>query len=133
MKSAVIAAGLIAVASALPSKQFYPRQANSSTAGQGAKWDKLRGNIKHVIYLMMENHSFDNIAGYWDFNKDIDNLRNINYCNNYTNPNWTVWNEPISICAGPYENEVPLKDPDHNFAGGKFTRSQVCYSILIHL
>lgn len=24
---------------------------------------------------MMENHSFDNIAGYWDFHPDIDNLR----------------------------------------------------------
>ncbi|KAK8177205.1 phosphatidylglycerol specific phospholipase [Phyllosticta citrichinensis] len=80
-------------------------------------WQSLNGKIKHVVYLMMENHSFDNIAGYWDFHPDIDNLRNISYCNNYTNPNWTVWNEPISICAGPYEKEVPLKDPDHNFAG----------------
>lgn len=43
--------------------------------------------IKHVVYLMMENHSFDNIAGYWDFHPDIDNLRNISYCNEYTNPN----------------------------------------------
>ncbi|KAK8196512.1 hypothetical protein M8818_006677 [Zalaria obscura] len=50
-------------------------------------------------------------------NGAIDNLRNINYCNNYTNPNWTVWNEPLEICAAPYETEVPLDDPDHNFAG----------------
>lgn len=69
---------------------------------------------------MMENHSFDNIAGYWDFNPAINGLRNITFCNNYTNPNWTVWNEPISICAGPYEQEVPLKDPDHGFAGTSF-------------
>jgi len=121
MKTIFAAAGLIAAASALPSKQFYPRQAgNSSTAGTGAQWTNIRNNIKHVVYLMMENHSFDNIAGYWDFNNDIDNLRNINYCNNYTNPNWTIYNEPISICAGPYENEVPLKDPDHNFAGTSY-------------
>lgn len=66
---------------------------------------------------MLENHSFDNIAGYWDFHPDIDNLRNINYCNDYTNPNWTVWGEAMQICAGPYEDEVPLVDPDHNFAG----------------
>lgn len=32
----------------------------------------------------------------------------------------TVWNEPIDICAGPYEDEVPLKDPDHNFAGTSY-------------
>ncbi|OJJ51451.1 hypothetical protein ASPZODRAFT_55936 [Penicilliopsis zonata CBS 506.65] len=73
--------------------------------------------IKHVVYLMMENHSFDNIAGYWDFHPDIDNLRNRTFCNEYTNSNWTVWNEPIDICAAPYELEVPTNDPDHDFAG----------------
>ncbi|GMF71151.1 unnamed protein product [Aspergillus oryzae] len=66
---------------------------------------------------MMENHSFSNIAGYWDFHPEIDNLRNRKYCNEYTNPNWTVWGEPLDICAGPYETEVPLEDPDHEFAG----------------
>jgi phospholipase C len=70
-----------------------------------------------VIYLTLENHSFDDIAGYWDFHPDIDNLRGVTYCNEYTNPNWTVWGEPLEICAAPYETEVPLKDPDHNFAG----------------
>jgi phospholipase C len=69
---------------------------------------------------MLENRSFDNIAGYWDFHPDIDNLRNISYCNPYTNPNWTVWGEPLSICAGPYEDEVPLADPDHYFSGTSY-------------
>lgn len=55
----------------------------------------------------------------WDFN-DIDNLRNMTYCNEYTNPNWTVWNEPLMICSGLYEDEVPLVDPDHNFAGTSY-------------
>ncbi|KAI9741483.1 MAG: hypothetical protein M1818_004289 [Claussenomyces sp. TS43310] len=91
------------------------KQANSTDV-----WSTLRGNIKHVVYLMMENHSFDNIAGYWDFHPDIDNLRNINYCNNYTNANWTIYGEPLLICAAPYEEEVPLKDPDHNFAGTSY-------------
>lgn len=66
---------------------------------------------------MLENHSFDNIAGYWDFHPSIDNLRNITYCNQYTNSNWTVWGEPLNVCAAPYETEVPLVDPDHAFAG----------------
>jgi phospholipase C len=89
---------------------------------------------------MEENHSFDNIAGYWSFHPDIgelgtevfdsetnarilmvvsDNLRNLEtpYCNDYTNPNWTVWGEPLKICAGPYEQEVPLTDPDHGESG----------------
>lgn len=73
--------------------------------------------IKHVIYLTLENHSFDNIAGYWDFHPEIDNLRNLTFCNDYTNPNWTVYGEPLAICAEPDATEVPLKDPDHNFGG----------------
>jgi phospholipase C len=85
-----------------------------------ATFSDLSSKIKHVVYLMMENHSFDNIAGYWDFRDDIDNLRNVNYCNEYTNPNWTIYDEPIMICAGPYEQEVPLVDPDHNFAGTSY-------------
>ncbi|KAH8423911.1 uncharacterized protein LDX57_001663 [Aspergillus melleus] len=96
---------LAACASALPHSQ------------KDGVWSDLRSNIKHVIYLMMENHSFDNIAGYWDFHPDIDNLRNVTYCNEYTNPNWTVWDEPLEICAAPFETEVPLADPDHEFAG----------------
>lgn len=80
-------------------------------------WSNLSSKITHVVYLMMENHSFDNIAGFWDFNPDIDNLRNITFCNEFTNPNWTVWDEPLMICSGLYEAEVPLVDPDHAFAG----------------
>jgi phospholipase C len=78
--------------------------------------------IKYVIYLMMENHSFDNIAGYWTFHPGIDNLANLgtSFCNAYTNPNWTAWGEPLNICAAPYEKEVPLADPDHNFAGTSY-------------
>ncbi|KAI9929177.1 hypothetical protein MW887_001581 [Aspergillus wentii] len=105
MKSALILPVLAVLGSALPHRR------------KEDTWSQLRSNIKHVVYLMMENHSFDNIAGYWDFHPDIDNLRNINYCNEYTNPNWTVWDEPLEICASPFETEVPLADPDHNFAG----------------
>ncbi|KAK9452838.1 phosphatidylglycerol specific phospholipase [Dipodascopsis uninucleata] len=83
-------------------------------------WHDLRGKIKHVVYLMMENHSFDNIAGYWKFHPGIDNLVGKSYCNNYTNPTYTIWGEPLSICAGPYEQEVPYNDPDHSFAGTSF-------------
>lgn len=54
----------------------------SIVAGLGKRSRALL-QIKHVIYLMMENHSFDNIAGYWDFRDDIDGLRNIEFCNEY--------------------------------------------------
>ncbi|CAG8408246.1 unnamed protein product [Penicillium salamii] len=69
------------------------------------------------LHLTLENPSCDNIAGYWDFHPDIDNLRIITFCNDYTNPNWTVYGEPLDICADPYSAEVPVKDPDHNFGG----------------
>ncbi|KAF2149023.1 phospholipase C [Myriangium duriaei CBS 260.36] len=122
MKTTFALAALASIGSARVLDRHTPiqRSTNStgnSTAGTGATWGNLRNNIKHVVYLMLENHSFDNIAGYWDFHPDIDNLRNIDYCNNYTNPSWTVWGEPLEVCAKPYEQEVPLTDPDHNFAG----------------
>ncbi|CAI7568857.1 unnamed protein product [Penicillium palitans] len=75
--------------------------ASTYPTGGARVWGQLRENIKHVIYLTLENHSFDNIAGYWDFHPEIDNLRNITYCNDYTNPNWTVYGEPLAICAEP--------------------------------
>ncbi|KAG9672321.1 phosphatidylglycerol specific phospholipase, partial [Aureobasidium melanogenum] len=115
-----VASSLSGIASALPYMGPGTLEMRQQMTSKNATWTDLRGKIKHVVYLMMENHSFDNIAGYWDFHPDIDNLRNITYCNQYTNPNWTVWNEPIDICAGPYEDEVPLKDPDHNFAGTSY-------------
>lgn len=69
---------------------------------------------------MLENRSFDNIAGYWDFHPDIDGLKGRDFCNDYTNPNWTVWNEPLSICAEPNAEEVPVTDPDHSFSGTNY-------------
>ncbi|KAJ9494239.1 hypothetical protein LTR99_003100 [Exophiala xenobiotica] len=87
---------------------------------RSATWSSLSSKITNVVFLMLENHSFDNIAGYWDYRDDIDGLRNISYCNEYTNANWTIYDEPIMICAGPYEDEVPLVDPDHNFAGTSY-------------
>lgn len=48
---------------------------------------------------MMENHSFDNIAGYWDFHPDIDNLLNLKtkYCNEYTNPNCMTTHKSLEL------------------------------------
>ncbi|KAH8647777.1 phospholipase, PLC-D [Xylariales sp. PMI_506] len=112
MKSVSTFAASLALATAVSA---MPLQQRSEDV-----WGSLRGKIKHVVYLMLENHSFDNIAGYWDFNPDIDNLRNIDFCNNYTNSNWTIYGEPLLICAAPYESEVPFTDPDHNFGGTNY-------------
>ena len=49
--SLVAASALIASAAAIPVRR------------QAAQWQSLSSKITHVVYLMMENHSFDNIAG----------------------------------------------------------------------
>jgi phospholipase C len=69
---------------------------------------------------MLENRSFDNIAGYWTFNKKLDNLVNNPHCNTYYSANYTVWGQPYYICSQPYEQEVPLHDPDHAFGGTNY-------------
>ncbi|KAJ5456018.1 uncharacterized protein N7458_004282 [Penicillium daleae] len=103
----------------------------AAPGGSGSRADDidLLLQVKHVIYLMMENHSFDNIAGYWDFHPDIDNLVHLTepFCNPYSNPNWTVYGEPYSICAAPNEGEVPFDDPDHDFAGTNYEIFQTYY------
>ncbi|KAK9453386.1 phospholipase C [Dipodascopsis uninucleata] len=91
--------------------------ASSKSSSQSKKFNELRKNIKHVVYLMFENRSFDNIAGYWTYNKKINNLVGKKYCNDYSYYKYTVYNESMSICASPWAQEVPLYDPDHNFGG----------------
>lgn len=113
MKTTAILGGasaIISLASAVVLPHKYVRRQSNYTAepagspaqyGNSGTFASLRNNvripifarlgkcsrallqIKHVIYLMMENHSFDNIAGYWDFRDDIDGLRNIEFCNEY--------------------------------------------------
>ncbi|KAF7115498.1 hypothetical protein CNMCM5793_002456 [Aspergillus hiratsukae] len=128
MKSVLGVAALSATLN-LGSVVAAPSANGGHSSNNNDVWTTLRGNIKHVIYLMMENHSFDNIAGYWDFRPDIDNLVHLKepYCNPYSNPNWTVWGEPYSICASPFEGEVPYNDPDHDFAGTNYQLFQTYY------
>ena len=34
-----------------------------------ATFSALKKNIKNIVYLMLENRSFDNIAGYWNYRR----------------------------------------------------------------
>jgi len=88
--------------------------------GDQKTYGELRKKIKYIVFLMMENRSFDHLSGFWDFRDDIDNLVGKEFCNTYINSNWTVYNEPYDICTGPYAQEVPLHDPDHGFAGTSY-------------
>lgn len=114
---------LAALAATTLASPINGRQSQGNTTIQNpAKWSDLRGKIKHVVYLMLENRSFSNVAGAWTFNNKINNLANRKepFCNDYISDKYTIYGEPLSICAGPHEAEVPLRDPDHNFAGTSY-------------
>jgi phospholipase C len=52
----------------LAAPAFEKRQNVTGTAqlnNKGGNWPAIKNNIKHVVYLMLENRSFDNIAGFW--------------------------------------------------------------------
>jgi len=58
MKSFAAVAALVAAASALPWSRRHESSGNGTAPiSNPAVWENLRGKIKHVVYLMMENHS----------------------------------------------------------------------------
>ena len=66
--AALSTAAVAAPASGAPVKRaanVTTSQSNTQFGGKGAQWGNIKNNIKHVVYLMLENRSFDNIAGYW--------------------------------------------------------------------
>ena len=51
-----------------------PRSINAQRAATPGTMDFMRSKIKHVVYLMLENRSFDHICG-WLYNKDDVGIR----------------------------------------------------------
>jgi phospholipase C len=83
-------AAVLASTSAIPHGRI-PRPRNLDVWGQlrnnvsasleyGA-WRSFNSKYRSSMYLIMENRSFDNIAGYWNFRDDIDGLIGETYCN----------------------------------------------------
>lgn len=63
MRTTTAVAALVASASALPHIKRQSSYGNgTASVSNPAVWESLRGKIKHVVYLMEENHSFDNVS-----------------------------------------------------------------------
>ena len=100
----------------MPSKQYLPQQL-----------DKLKSNIDHIVVLMLENRSFDNLLG-WLYDKDgppsgqeFDGL------------NKAMWNplDNIDSNGNPFTEQVPIrKNGEDYYIGGKKVKSKgVDYSL----
>jgi phospholipase C len=73
----------------------------------------LTDRIKRVVVLVLENRSFDTVAGGFTYSKDIDNLVNTKYCNpaNVSNPSQGT------VCATPTLPNIDANDPNHSISG----------------
>jgi phospholipase C len=83
------------------------------TAGSAASVQNLKSKIKNVVWIILENRSFDNILG-GVTRAGFDNpINNGPYCNpqNLTNPNLA------NYCAGTKDFDSILNDPDHSVTG----------------
>ncbi|OZJ05993.1 hypothetical protein BZG36_01157 [Bifiguratus adelaidae] len=87
-----ISAAVLAVAT-VPFSQAAPNYHGHG----GNQWDNVRSKIKNVVVVMLE----------------IDNLRNIQYCN-YENATIT---SSTKYCANPKANNIVKQDPDHGIPG----------------
>ncbi|KAJ3110453.1 hypothetical protein HDU96_006608 [Phlyctochytrium bullatum] len=82
----------------------------------------VAAKIKKVVVLVMENRSFNNLAGYYNHTTDIDNLIQYNIKNgkSFCNPVDVTNLSKGTICAGPNAPNRQINDPDHSLPGGQY-------------
>ena len=122
MKTAAVL-GLMAVAAM--AKSIDPQPKGAATygkvnkapfgykAGSKSSVANLKANIKNVVWIILENRSFDNILGGVS-RPGFDNpINNGDYCNpqNLTHPHKAMW------CSGSKDFDSVLDDPDHSVTG----------------
>ncbi|KAF9515743.1 hypothetical protein BS47DRAFT_743213 [Hydnum rufescens UP504] len=74
----------------------------------------LNSRIKSVVVLVLENRSFDTVAGGFSYSSDIDNLVNKR---NYCNPANISASTGGTVCATPTLPNVSVDDPSHSISG----------------
>jgi len=74
----------------------------------------LNSRIKSVVVLVLENRSFDTVAGGFTYSNDIDNLVNKR---NYCNPANISASTGGTVCATPALPNVSVDDPSHSISG----------------
>lgn len=75
--------------------------------------DDIASRIKHVVVLVLENRSFDNFCGDFDYDPNIDGLRHTKFCN----PVNVSIVDSQQICAEAIEPDVTPDDPNHSITG----------------
>ena len=73
----------------------------------------LTDRIKNVVVLILENRSFDNIAGDFTYTGDIDGLVHTKHCNPINITDLSLG----TICATPTLPNINPDDPNHSITG----------------
>ncbi|KAJ3102081.1 hypothetical protein HDU97_000795 [Phlyctochytrium planicorne] len=110
-------ASFIALVTALLAAVTSSVQASSNGLHPRGTPSPLADKIKKVVVLVMENRSFDNIAGYYNHTSDIDNLIQYEIKNKKQFCNNVVVANPKNgkICFTPTAPDVQEDDPEHDF------------------
>jgi len=87
--------------------------AHDNVSKHGNESQGWKSRIKNVVVLVLENRSFDTIAGGLRYNDAIDGLLDIEYCNpvNVSDPHSAV------VCAQNTAANVAPDDPAHGISG----------------
>lgn len=99
---------------ALPGNQQQDEQQNQKQNQQQSKQGSFKDHIKNVVVLVLENRSFDTIAGGLSYNPEIDGLLHHKFCNpvNVSDPS-----NHETVCAKPIAQNVAPDDPNHGTSG----------------
>jgi len=99
----------------MPSKQYLPQQL-----------DALKNNVEHIVVLMLENRSFDNLLG-WLYEDGAPNGQK------FDGLDFTMWNplDNIDSNGNPFTEKVPVRKNGHEYyiGGQKITPKEVDYTI----
>lgn len=124
MKTAAALLGLLVVIAVAIPVEPMPGQTfgkvNSAPfgykAGSADSIKNLKSKIKNVVWIVLENRSFDNILGGITRPGFDSPINNGAYCNpqNLTNPSLSNW------CASAKDFDSILNDPDHSITGNNF-------------
>jgi len=98
-----------------------PRTINPQQAQVPGTMDFMRDKIKHVVYLMLENRSFDHVCG-WLYNQDDTGINFIGHDGPFDGASTTMYNldpgdggAPKKVMLSQYKNGELSEDWDLDF------------------
>ncbi|MDT8990721.1 alkaline phosphatase family protein [Curvibacter sp. APW13] len=94
-----------------------PRRIDPARAKEPGTMDFMRDKIKHVVYLMLENRSFDHVCG-WLYDKKDTGIRFIGHDRPFDGASADMFN--IDPCGGP-DGKTPVRVPVSQYQGGQLS------------